>query len=499
MSLARLQVIKELVVGPPIVEPKRVKTPYKVIHLDGQSSSTELIYSFDERVFDPDERDLNLASVMTAQVALNYGLFAQQVVLDGVFDDADKAFLSEMLENTAREIYLNKLLVENKFLTDEFRDLSPEPVEKLVPDRLQFRNTRQGFDRKLKPDRDDDNRENDGPPNPSFLVLSSGGKDSLLTYGLLKEIGLPTHPIFINESGRHWYTALNAFRYLEKNEPHTARVWCNCDRVFSWMLRQLKLIRPNFADIRSDYYPIRLWTVAVFLFGVLPLARKRGLNRILIGNEYDTTVKKTTHGFPNYHGLYDQSIYFDRRLCRYYRAKGWMMEQYSILRPLSELLILKILAVRYPELQQHQVSCHAAHEHAGRILPCGRCEKCRRICGMLMALDRSPENCGYSSDQVQRLLKELAEFPLKQLGTDQAHLLWLLQQKELIDNTEYVRRKARQYNQIECLRFDFRSSLDDVSKDFGTALLDIMLDESQGAVERKNDRWQEYSPIEQLT
>ena len=64
-------------------------------------------------------------------------------------------------------------------------------------------------------------------------VLSSGGKDSLLTFGILREIGLETHPIYVNESGRHWFTALNAYRHFSLNVPNTARVWTNSDRLFS--------------------------------------------------------------------------------------------------------------------------------------------------------------------------------------------------------------------------------------------------------------------------
>ena len=105
-------------------------------------------------------------------------------------------------------------------------------------------------------------------------VLSSGGKDSLLTYGLINELNLETHPIFINESGRHWFTALNAYRYFKDNVPNTSRVWVNSDRVFPFMLRHMPFIRKDFADVRADIYPIRLWTVAVFLYGVLPLLKK---------------------------------------------------------------------------------------------------------------------------------------------------------------------------------------------------------------------------------
>ena len=44
-----------------------------------------------------------------------------------------------------------------------------------------------------------------------------GYYDSLLSYGLINELGYETHPIFINESGRHWLTALNAYKYFQKN------------------------------------------------------------------------------------------------------------------------------------------------------------------------------------------------------------------------------------------------------------------------------------------
>ena len=98
-------------------------------------------------------------------------------------------------------------------------------------------------------------------------------------------MGFEVHPIFINESGRHWFTALNAYRHFVARIPLTSRVWTNSDRIFSWMLRHFPFIRGDFAEIRSDQYPIRLWTVAVFLFGALPLLRKRRIGRLPIMTE----------------------------------------------------------------------------------------------------------------------------------------------------------------------------------------------------------------------
>jgi len=270
-------------------------------------------------------------------------------------------------------------------------------------------------------------------------------------------------------------------------------VWCNSDRIFNWMLRQMPFIKKNFADIRADIYPVRLWTVAVFLFGVLPIARKRKVGNILIGDEYDTTLKLNHEGITHYGGLYDQSKYFDNALTRYFLKKGWNINQFSILRSLSELLILKILVKRYPELQKQQVSCHAAHEKEGRIYPCGNCEKCRRIIGMLAALDEDPQNCGYTPIQVKNGLKSLESKKVKQIGPDASQLFYMLLQKDLISKTEHTRKLAKEHPQILKLRFDNeRSILRDMPVSIRKPLLNILLPYSNGVVQLKDRKWQDF-------
>jgi hypothetical protein len=247
---------------------------------------------------------------------------------------------------------------------------------------------------------------------------------------------------------------VNAYKYFSKAEPHTSKPWCNADRVFNWMLKQLPFIKENYANIRADIYPIRLWTVAIFLFGVLPIARKKGIGNILIGDEYDSTLTSKTNGIFHYNGLFDQSKYFDLVMTRYFNNKGWSIKQFSILRSLSELLIMKILIKRYPDLQQHQVSCHAAHEKDGRMYPCGKCEKCRRIIGMVTALEEDPQRCGYRPDQIENGLKALTMQSVKQLGSDAAHLYYLLLSKRLIEKNTFTEKVAKEHPEITKLRFD---------------------------------------------
>jgi hypothetical protein len=345
--LASLLVIDRLEVGPPRIEANRVTTPYRVV-VGSESSSIDFIYRFEQAVFDgEDVGDRNLAALIGAQVALNYGLFCHEIVFRGSLDDTDRRFLTEMAANTAREIYVKKFLEPNPFLTGEAAHLPVFKQKSYLQARMSFPDLEPP-----KPDTSAGTGQSDPvssrqPGGDRFAVLSSGGKDSLLSYGLLRELGFETHSIFVNESGRHWYTALNAYRFLsEAVADTTARVWTSSDRVFNWMLRHLPFVRQDFARLRSDEYPIRLWTVGVFLFGALAVAKKRGISHLVIGDEYDTSRRARHQGIAHYDGLYDQSRFFDERLTRFYRRKQWPLVQFSILRPLSELAIQKTARCR---------------------------------------------------------------------------------------------------------------------------------------------------------
>jgi hypothetical protein len=485
IGLESFKVFRKLSVKDIHIEPKKVKAAYCVEKSTGESVSFELLYSYDQAYFSKKSpADVNLASMMLAQVAINYGLFFDSIEFDGLYDLTDQQFIKDMIENTSREILTNKLLIKNEFLKPPFDRLKTGKRERYTQANLVFLNTqfealKTGKERKQT----DFNK---------YAILSSGGKDSLLTYGIIKEIGEP-YPVFINEAGRHWFTAVNSHRYFKEVEPNTEKPWCNSDRLFNWMLKQFPFIKENYASIRADIYPIRLWTVAVFLFGVLPVVRKKEIGNILIGDEYDTTVKSNLNGISHYNALFDQSKYFDNALTRYYRSKGWKMNQFSLLRSMSELLIMKTLIKRYPELQQQQVSCHAAHEVDGRMYPCGKCEKCRRIIGMIKSLEEDPEKCGYSDTQIRHGLQALSSKSVKQIGSDASHLYFIMLDKNLIDKNEFTRNAAKKHPEIMKLRFDReRSNLEDIPKYIRKPLFDILGQYSDGAVKRINKQWVDF-------
>lgn len=465
-----------------MVESKRVKASYTLTLENGKMLDKELIFSYSEPFFQQNAMSVNLASMIVAQVALNYGLFCREICFDGLYDDVDKRFIRDMMENTSREIYVNKFLMPNEFLVAPYNQLIAEKRKRYTAAQLVFKNTSYS---ELSVDWQHNDSDRD-----KFIVLSSGGKDSLLSYGLLKELKKQVIPVFINESGRHWFTAINAYKYLSDSDPNCRKVWCNSDRIYNWMLRQMPCIRKDFSNIRADIYPIRLWTVGVFIFGALPIARKTGAGNVIIGNEYDTTIKTSFDGITHYQALYDQSKYFDIALTRYYMKKGWNTFQFSMLRSLSEILILKILANRYPELQAHQISCHASSMKEDRSHPCGKCEKCRRIVSMLAVLNESAEKCGYTSHQISEAILKTGSSGVKQIGSDAQHLYFMLMQKKLIPKNAPNASIAKEHPYIMKMRFDSkRSALNDLPVDLYKQLISIYMEYTGGAVERSRKKW----------
>lgn len=442
-----LQYIDLIEVGPARLEKNRLAMPYKII-VQQQSFQTELIYKYNECVFDKSLESENLAGTIGSQVAINYGLFAKKILYKGVFTRADRKFIKDMTDITSNEILVHKVLKPNIYIKDEIKTLIENAGPVFSRAVIEFEEVRAEHGMLDK--------HNSWPSNDqSYLVLSSGGKDSLLGFSLLNELGHDIHPVFVNESGRHWFTSLNAYRYFRDNIQNTAKVWTNSDRVFNFFLRHLPFIKKDFSKISSDDYPVRLWTVAVFIFGVLPLAKKRKIARLIIGDEYDTTYKLSYRGVTHYNAVYDQGRYFDNAFTRYYMEKGYNICQFSILRNLSELMIQNILCKRYPEMQKLQVSCHSAIVDGDLARPCGKCEKCRRIISMLSAIGGDPKNNGYDDEHINNGIKAFALKKSKQEMACIKHTIYLLGKAGLIDaKTEGLNPK----DEVMAIRFDREKS-----------------------------------------
>jgi hypothetical protein len=243
---------------------------------------------------------------------------------------------------------------------------------------------------------------------------------------MLKELGAEVHPLYVNESGGHWRTALPAYRYFRDNYPNTARVWTNVDRFYTFMLDQMRIIRKDHRKIWADTYPIRLCIFPVYIFLLLPIIAKRRIGNILIGSEFDDPrMPPRFAGIRHFFGVYDQTQDFDVRMEQWFSHRMPGMCQWSAVRSISGLIVERILTNRYPQLAQLQRSCHSCRFDHGTYLPCGKCSKCQGILLFLLANNVDPSIMGYSSKDVAALPARIVEGNLRLDEDEKNYALFL--------------------------------------------------------------------------
>jgi uncharacterized NAD-dependent epimerase/dehydratase family protein len=425
------------------VERRGISADYVLRRPGGPEERYRLLHRY-EGDLPPEARDV--APLMVSVPAVNYALFSRRIVFDVPLTELDAEFLSEMSRVTARDIFVNRIVNRTGFVRDEFipdpSRVEPEDAEPRAE--MEFPSLRDS--------------EPWGPPGRGCGVMSSGGKESLLTYGVAREIGCDPRPCFLNESGHHWFTALRAYRWFRANEPRTIRVWSNVDRLYSWVERNMRIIRAEaLRRRRPEVYPIRLFFFEHYVLSCLPALIAGGAGDVLLGNEYDDPSGLTYEfrGIRHYYAVYDQSQEFDAYMTRWFRRRGWGIRQWSAVRPLSGLVVERVLASRYPELFRLQVSCHSAHPEGGDVRPCGTCFKCNGIQLFLLANGLDPRAIGYREEHVRGLPRRISRGMVRLDADELEHSVALASRRTGMDFPGVA---AREHPHVEMLQFDDRNS-----------------------------------------
>jgi len=327
-------------------------------------------------------------------------------------------------------------------------------------------------------------------PN-KIVVLSSGGKESLLCYGLIKEAEMEVYPIFINESGGHWKTALTAYRAFKEDDSKTKRVWSNVDRLYTFLVRNLKVIKEDIKGVRSITDPIHFFSFAHYIFSTLPLIEKNGIGNICIGNEFDEPNsilegKNKINDVEFFPGIYDQSQEFDSYMTKWFNYAGFNIKQWAPIRSITGFLVQKILAERYHNLFKLQTSCHHTHIKDNEVIPCGSCQKCTRILSFCISNGIDYTQINYSKDDIKKLHKNLEDL---KLGPEELEHTY----HKLSKNGFNV--SGIKHDHVEKLHFDpVSSNFENIPKQFRTKIYPILLSNSKGAVKLSNKgNWEDFN------
>lgn len=226
------------------------------------------------------------------------------------------------------------------------------------------------------------------------IIPFSFGKDSLLTFALARELGIHPYPIFFQEprcpyENRHKKRLIQ--RFLEEFDVKV--------NVFPLSAGWLREVKGDFWgwDLLLTQYTLLLLP---FLFGwrakYLFWAHEQSCN--------DTLVDES--GFI-VNPVFEQSKNWLLITNSVMRALGCNSIFSSIIEPLYEIAIMKILHFRYPEIAKYQMSCFAEEKPAETKRWCGICSKCARIYIFLRALGISPKRVGFNQDMLSEKKRHL--------------------------------------------------------------------------------------------
>ena len=427
MSNNHLVCLSSISLDDPIIEHNTARTTITLKDLNGKENRFQIMNKYEQ---DLQTRHLPFLRLAFCMPLLNYGLFTKKIQLNFPVSTADLSLLIDLNMVFSRDIFVNKIA----------DGTNPYILPKYFPNKETIKAT-------------------DGDPNATIVsskttadspvsakmdrmkcgVLSSGGKDSLLTYGLLKELGANVYPLYVNESGGHWKTALTAYQYHQKTEPNTQRVWTNVDRFYNFMLDHLPFIRPDHRKVWHDTYPLRLCIFPFYVFSLLPIFVDQNIGNLLLGSEFDDLRYEIKfRGIQHYFGVYDQHQDYDVRMNEWYEQRVPGLVQWSALRNISGLVDQQILAQRYPQLARQQRSCHSCHSEHGEMYPCGICSKCLGILLYLLASKSDPTIMNYRQKDIDYFYANVGASSLKLDKDEKDQSFFLLKGKGSVPEVSYV-------------------------------------------------------------
>ena len=295
------------------------------------------------------------------------------------------------------------------------------------------------------------------------LLLFSFGKESLLTYGLLKELKVIVIPIFMKEP------------YSSFENTHKKKLAARFYNKFNEEVIFFPLSFGRLREIAGFYWG---WDIILsqYAFVLLPFYFYHQARYLFFGNEQSCNfyLKDKEGYFIN--PVFEQSVLAMKHLADIPKLFFINTHVGSLVEPIHEIFALYILHHRYPEIGRFQMSCFSEEKEAKKKRWCGVCEKCARIYIFLKALNISPERVGFYNNDMLSLKKkdfyiifngdsDLSSYGGSGLGKDEQLLAFYLAYKngakgELIElfKKQYLKEAEKRQKELINTYFGIHSS-----------------------------------------
>ncbi len=237
------------------------------------------------------------------------------------------------------------------------------------------------------------------------------GKDSLLTFALAKELGLTVYPVYISEP------------YLPYEEITKKILAVPFKKEFRV---QIAFLRNTLGSLREPFgwfgWEMQLTQYSLML---LPYVYAKRAGYILFSNEQSCNEMVIDEDGFRYNPVYEQShSWLLQNSLMASIIGGNSLSIGTILEPLHDLAIMKILHTKYPEIAKYQSSCDLEEKPKVNSRWCENCSKCARIFIFLLAHGINPKNVGFRHDLLREKYRHLytvfASNRIRRYGYDQS-------------------------------------------------------------------------------
>ena len=227
------------------------------------------------------------------------------------------------------------------------------------------------------------------------LLLFSFGKDSLLTYGLLRELKVSIIPVFMREPQSGFENA------------HKKRL---AEKFYDKFNQEVVFFPLTFGRLRqsSNYYWGWDIILSQYAFVLMPYYFHYQAKYLFFGNEQSCNFHtEDSEGFL-INPVFEQSVYGMQHQQDIPKLFSINTHVGSLVEPIHEIFITYILHHRYPEIGRFQMSCFSEEPEAKKRRWFGKCEKCARMYIFFKALNISPDRVGfYNGNMLSRKKEDL--------------------------------------------------------------------------------------------
>ena len=240
------------------------------------------------------------------------------------------------------------------------------------------------------------------------------GKDSLLTFSLCKELGIKTIPTFVKEP------------FTEQENRHKEILKAKFLEEFG---EEILIIDNQAGMLREPANGWHGWELQLTQYAtmLLPMVYSNKARYLLFSNEQSCNDKFLDSENFWCNPVYEQSTEWLRQIEDIIQILGIKnLRVGSLIEPLHDLAIIKILHNRYSKFAKYQTSCFAEKPEGKNNRWCGNCSKCARIYIFFLAHNIDPKKIGIPSDMLKLEHKNkytlFGDDSTKDLGYDQSGL-----------------------------------------------------------------------------